>query len=69
MLGLLIACMLGGRRISRAGRMLRSPSSCGYRGRASPMKCERSIGGCPTCSLTARRASGPRNSRNREAIN
>ncbi len=24
---------------------------------------------CPTCSLTARRASGPRNSRNREAIN
>jgi hypothetical protein len=24
---------------------------------------------CPTCSLTARRASGPRNSRNRQAIN
>src|SRR5205085_8382704 len=26
-------------------------------------------GSCPTCSLTAHRASGPRHSRNREAIN
>ena len=39
---------------AHAGRTRRSPSSCGYRGPASPMKCARSIVGECLASSKAR---------------